>query len=73
MISSDTNDLETEFRLTLERAGLRVSEQDRPQLFEQFKQAKAHSKALDKWEDRVKDVEPGAIFLPPARAEEIEP
>ena len=57
--------LKAEFRLTLERAGLHVSPEDRPDLWEQFQQAREYAKVLDRWEDAVHEIEPQGVFVPP--------
>ena len=66
MNNSTEDDLKAEFRLALGRAGLQVAQDDLPELWAQFEQAKAYAKALDSWEGRVKEIEPQGVFVPPA-------
>lgn len=64
MVTNDNEDLKTEFRLALERAGLTVAQEDEPGLWDQFLQARQHAKALDVWEVRLKETEPSVTFEP---------
>ena len=65
-VQNATDDERAEFRLTLERAGLHCSEEDLPGLWEQFQQARTYARALDRWDERVRDVEPQGTFVLPA-------
>ena len=51
--------------MLLDRAGLSVTEEDIPALWEQFEQARANAEALERWQERTHDLEPVTVFVPP--------